>query len=120
MSDRESAQVQDRLFVVAEGTSGDALSRILPQRFFRVLSDLKASDFDYIIFDLPPVSQISITPRIASYLDLLLLVVESERTAATGVQRAARLLAESEAHVGTVLNKTRHYVPTALLQDFAV
>lgn len=120
MSDRESAQVQDRLFVVAEGTSGDALSRILPQRFFRVLSDLKASDFDYIIFDLPPVSQISITPRIASYLDLLLLVVESERTAATGVQRAARLLAESEAHVGTVLNKTRQYVPTALLQDMAV
>jgi uncharacterized protein involved in exopolysaccharide biosynthesis/Mrp family chromosome partitioning ATPase len=119
MSDRESAQVQERLFVVAEGTSGDALSRILPQRFFRVLSDLKASDFDYIIFDLPPVSQISITPRIASYLDLLLLVVESERTAAAGVQRAARLLADSEAHLGTVLNKTRQYVPSKLLQDIS-
>jgi Mrp family chromosome partitioning ATPase len=115
---RSSAQVQDNLYVVAEEPSSDKLSRILPQRFTKLVPKLKASDFDYIIFDMPPVSQISITPRLAGFMDMVLLVVESEKTDRDVVQRATALLAESKAHVGAVLNKLQTYVPPGLHQEY--
>jgi uncharacterized protein involved in exopolysaccharide biosynthesis/Mrp family chromosome partitioning ATPase len=114
---RETAQVQDKLYVVAEGSNGEKLSGVLPQRFSKLVPKLKASNFDYIIFDMPPVSQISVTPRLAGFMDMVLLVIESEKTDRDLVQRAANLLAQSKANVGAVLNKTRHYVPRRLHQD---
>src|SRR5690606_34682896 len=118
LSTRDSAQVQDNLFVVVEEPGrGDRLSRILPQRFNKLVPKLKASNFDYIIFDMPPVSQISITPRLAGFMDMVLLVIESEKTNRELVQRATALLAQSKAHVGAVLNKTHNYVPKRLHQD---
>lgn len=112
-----TAPVQDNLYLVTESTNGDKLSRILPQRFSKLLPKLKSSDFDYIIFDMPAVSQISITPRLAEFMDMVLLVVESEKTDRETVQRAAALLAETKAHVGALLNKTRNYVPGWLHQE---
>ena len=100
-----ASDAQDNLYVVAEGSGADRLSRILPQRFTQLMPRLKNSDFDYIIFDMPPISQISITPRLAAFMDLVLVVVESEKTALPLVQRAADLLAESKANVGVVLNR---------------
>jgi succinoglycan biosynthesis transport protein ExoP len=115
---RKSAQVQDNLFVVAEEPSREKLSRILPQRFTKLVPKLKASDFDYIIFDMPPVSQISITPRLSGFMDMVLLVIESEKTDRDLVHRASALLAESKAHVGAVLNKLKTYVPARLQQEY--
>jgi Mrp family chromosome partitioning ATPase len=117
---RANAQVQERLFVASDGSRGDKLSRILPQRFAKLLPQLKSSDFDYIIFDMPPVSQISITPRLAGFMDMVLLVVESEKNSREGVQRATTLLSESGAHVGAVLNKTKTYVPSWLHNELSV
>ena len=99
---------------------GDKLSRLLPQRFAKLLPHLKSSDFDYIIFDMPPVSQISITPRLAGFMDMVLLVVESEKNSREGVQRASALLAESNAHVGAVMNKTKNYVPNWVHEELPV
>jgi polysaccharide biosynthesis transport protein len=118
LTTRQSAQVQDKLYVVAQEPNGDRVSRILPQRFSKLVPKLKASDFDYIIFDMPPVSQISVTPRLAGFMDMVLLVVESETTDRDLVRRAAALLSESKAHVGVVLNKTTNYVPAALHQEY--
>ena len=118
LSTRNNAQVQDNLYVVSEEPGSDKLSRILPQRFMKLVPKLKASDFDYIIFDMPPVSQISVTPRLAGFMDMVLLVVESEKSDRDIVQRATSLLAESKAHVGVILNKTRSYVPSRLSQEF--
>jgi Mrp family chromosome partitioning ATPase len=103
--------------VVGQEPGGERLSRILPGRFNKLVPKLKASNFDYIIFDMPPVSQISITPRLAGFMDMVLLVLESEKTDRDLVQRATALLAESKAHVGAVLNKTKTYVPPKLHQD---
>ena len=75
---------------------------------------LRASDFDYIIFDMPPISQISITPRLAEYMDMVFVVVESEKTSRESLQRAAEMLTETGATVGVVLNKNRSYVPSRL------
>jgi uncharacterized protein involved in exopolysaccharide biosynthesis/Mrp family chromosome partitioning ATPase len=117
-STRDNAQVQDKLYVVSEEPGQDKLSRILPQRFTKLVPQLKASNFDYIIFDMPPVSQISITPRLAGFMDMVLMVIESEKTDRELVQRATALLAQSKAHVGAVLNKTRSYVPSKLHQEY--
>jgi hypothetical protein len=66
---------------------------------------------------MPTVSQLSITPRLAGFMDMVLLVIESEKTDREVVQGACNLLAESKAHVGIVLNKTRNYVPARLQQQ---
>jgi len=113
---RESALVQEKLYVVAEEPGTNRLSRILPQRFSKLVPKLKASDFDYIIFDMPAVSQLSITPRLAGFMDMVMLVVESEKTDQDVVKRATALLEKSNARVGVVLNKTRAYVPKRLNQ----
>jgi len=113
LSTRETAQIQSNLYVVGEEPNDDKLYRALPSRFNRLVPKLKASDFDYIIFDMPPVNQISITPRLAGFMDMVLLVIESEKTDRDLVRQAVTLLAESRAHVGAVLNKTRNYLPSA-------
>ncbi len=115
---RDEAHVEENLYVVTTDSNSDRLSRNLPQRFSKLVPKLKASDFDYIIFDMPPVSQISITPRLAGFMDMVLLVVEAEKTDRDLVQRATALLAESKAHVGAVLNKTRTYGPVQPHQEF--
>jgi succinoglycan biosynthesis transport protein ExoP len=114
---RENAQVQDNLYVVTESSEGEQMPSILPKRFKNLVPKLKASDFDYIIFDMPPVSQISVTPRLAKFMDITLMVVESEKTNYHIVKRASTLLSESKAHVGIVLNKLPKYIPERLQQE---
>jgi Mrp family chromosome partitioning ATPase/uncharacterized protein involved in exopolysaccharide biosynthesis len=115
---REQAQVQNNLFVAAEREGDDRLPRVLPKRFSHLVPMMKASDYDYIIFDMPPVSEISITPRLARFMDMVLLVIESEKTSRDAAARVASLLAESKTNVGLVLNKTRSYMPKRLEQTF--
>ena len=86
--------------MVGAEENSDKLSRALPSRFNRLVPQLKASDFDYIIFDMPAVNQISITPRLAQFMDMVLLVFDSEHTDRDIAKQATMLLAESRAHVG--------------------
>ena len=114
---RDTAMVQANLYMAVEGGNGDKLPRILPRRFNSLVPKLKASDYDYIIFDMPPVNQISITPRLAGFMDMVLLVIESGKTDREAVKRATSMLTESKANVSAVLNKNREYVPKRLLHD---
>jgi uncharacterized protein involved in exopolysaccharide biosynthesis/Mrp family chromosome partitioning ATPase len=114
---KEYAMVQENLYVVTENSGSGNLPRVLPRRFASLLPKFRASDFDYIIFDLPPVSQTSATTRVARFMDMVLLVVESEKTDGDAVQQAKDRLIESGATVGAVLNKTRQYVPERLCQE---
>jgi Mrp family chromosome partitioning ATPase len=116
---RNGAHVQDNLFVASEnGTESDA-PRSIPKRFATLMPKLKASDYDYIIFDMPPVTQTSTTPRLAGLMDMVLLVIESEKTHQDTVQQAAALLSEAKATVSTVLNKTRNYIPHSLHRELS-
>lgn len=117
LSTRDSAFVQGNLYVVTESSSSERLAKGMPQRFNQLIPKLKASDFDYIIFDMPPVNQISITPRLASFMDMMLMVLEAEKTDRDIAAHASALLAKSKTPVGVVLNKTKSYVPTRLHQD---
>jgi len=115
---RDTAKVQDNLYLVSEGSLTEKLPRALPKRFASLIPKLKASDYDYIIFDMPPVSPTSITTRLAGFMDSVLLVVESEKTDLQIVKQASDLLAQSKANVTAVLNKTHQYVPERLHRDF--
>ncbi|HXP63566.1 MAG TPA: hypothetical protein VN829_23885, partial [Dongiaceae bacterium] len=114
---RDTALVQDKLYVVRENHNGDRLPRSMPKRFQHLVPKLKASDFDYIIFDLPPISQVSVTSKLARYMDISLVVVEAEQTDREVVKRASSFLAQSGANLGVVLNKTRAYGPKRLQQE---
>jgi Mrp family chromosome partitioning ATPase len=117
MNQRDNTKVQDNLFVVSEDTQGDQLPGALPRRFKNLVPKLKASDYDYIIFDMPPISHVSITPRLARFMDMTLVVAEAEKTSKDVVKKAGALIAESRTHVGVVLNKSRSYVPKGLIQE---
>ena len=114
---RDNALVQENLYVVSEGSNAGQLPRILPKRFASLMPKLRGSDYDYIIFDMPPVSQTSVTTRLAGFMDTVMLVIESEKTDRDVVQQANQLLLQSKTHVTAVLNKTRKYVPGWLQHD---
>lgn len=111
---RDDALVSENLYMVSQSSAEDRMTWVLPKHFASIVPKLKASDYDYIIFDLPPVSQISATPQIARFMDQVLMVVESGKTSRDAVKRAGRMLADAGATVGVILNKTRSFVPSAL------
>ncbi len=116
--DRQPAQVQDNLYMVSASVMNDLLPKALPKRFASLVPRFKASDYDYIIFDMPPVTQTSLTPRLSSYMDMVLLVIEAEKTNLGVADKAVELLRESRANVAAVINRKRKYVPSWLLEEF--
>jgi len=113
---RNTAMIQDRLYMAAANPR-DRLPNALPTRFSSLVPKLKTSDYDYIIFDMPPITSTSVTPRLARFMDLVLLVVESEKTSRDVVKQASKLLSESKANVHAILNKSRKYTPGWLQQE---
>jgi Mrp family chromosome partitioning ATPase len=81
------------------------------KKFFDLMPNLKTSDFDYIIFDMPALSQISPTLGIAGFMDKTLVIVEAEKSNRDSVRRGYQELIAARANVSIVLNKTRSYVP---------
>jgi len=114
---RGTALVREYLYVVRERQGGGEAPRLLPEHFQHLVSKLKTSDYDYVIFDMPPISQISVTSRLARFMDINLVVAEAEETGRERVKRASAYLAQSGASVGVVLNKTRAYGPKSLQQE---
>ena len=51
-------------------------------------------------------------------MDMVLLAVESEKTSRNVVMQAGALLAETNANVSVVLNKTRAHIPAWLHEEF--
>jgi uncharacterized protein involved in exopolysaccharide biosynthesis/Mrp family chromosome partitioning ATPase len=114
---RDRALVQENLYVVTATSPDERFQRILPRLFVSLLPRIKASDYSYVIFDMPPVSQTSITSRLAGFMDMVLLVIQSEKTGRDAALQAVELLALSRTKVGVVLNKTRKYIPDRLHRE---
>jgi Mrp family chromosome partitioning ATPase len=108
-------QVEENLYVAP--TNGDAKNKLVPAQASRLNSlipQLKASEYDYIVFDMPRVSQTSSTARMTGYMDIVLFVLESEKTAQQSAVTANAMMKESRANVAAVLNKYRPRVPALL------
>ncbi len=81
------------------------------KRFFDLMPNLKASDFDYIIFDMPPLTDTSPTLGMAGFMDKVLLVVEAEKSNRDLVTRGYSELVAGRASISVILNKVRSYAP---------
>ena len=103
--------------VSPEQRKQDRLAKLLPPSFNHLVPKLKATEYDYIVFDMPRVSPRSVTPRLSGQMDVVLMVIESERTVQQRASRAMALMREARATVVAVLNKCRNYVPARLAND---
>jgi polysaccharide biosynthesis transport protein len=115
---RDQGLVQENLYLATlDGVNGERPILLPSKKVAEMLPRLRTSDYDFIIFDMPPVSHTSITYRIAGMLDSVLLVAESEKTHRSMFEEAHALLQESNAKVYGVLNKHRRHIPKFLHQE---
>src|SRR6266496_1252448 len=106
------ASAADNLYLATVGsptTGGPAQLGL--KKFFDMMPNMKASDFDYIIFDMPPLDQTSPTWGMAAFMDKLLIVVEAEKNNREVIKRSYGKLIAERNNVAVVVNKARSYVP---------
>lgn len=108
---REIVSAADNLYLATAGRQSAAPVYLGPKKFYEMLPRIKASDFDYIIFDMPPLSKSSATIAVAGFMDKVLLVVESEKDTRDSAKHAYADLLAAKADVSAVVNKTRSYAP---------
>jgi Mrp family chromosome partitioning ATPase len=107
----------DNLYLATGTEAGADAGALIPRQFYDLMPRLKASDFDYIIFDLPPMTQTSSTMALAPFMDEVILVIEAEQDSRDQVKRAHDVLSNSRANVVGVFNKNRTRTPGWLQQD---
>ena len=105
------ASAAENLFLATASPAGAGPTQLIPKRFYDLVPHFKASDFDYIIFDMPPLDQSSATLAMAGSMDKVLVVIEAEKINRDLVKRAFGELVAARANVSAILNKTRSYAP---------
>ena len=106
------ASAADNLYLATVGSpNSGGPAQLGLKKFFDMMPNMKASDFDYIIFDMPPLDQTSPTWGMAAFMDKLLLVVEAEKNNREVIRRSYGKLMAERNNVAVVVNKTRSYVP---------
>jgi Mrp family chromosome partitioning ATPase len=105
------APTAENLYLATVAPSHSGIAQLGLKKFFDLMPNLKASDFDYIVFDMPPLSQTSPTVGMTAFMDKVLLVVEAEKNNREIVKRGYAALATQRNNVSVVLNKTRSYLP---------
>ncbi len=106
--------VAENLYLASVGNGQGGLAQLGLKKFFDLMPNLKASDFDYIIFDMPPLTSTSQSWGMAAFMDKLLLVVEAEKSSREVVKRGYAKLMSERNNVSVVLNRTRSYIPKSL------
>jgi polysaccharide biosynthesis transport protein len=101
----------ENLYLAKASTQVPGSSRVVPTRFHNLLPRLKHSEFDYIVFDMPPANDTSPTLAMAGFVDKVFLVVEAEETNRETARRAYDELLAMRADTALVVNKARHYGP---------
>ena len=104
----------ENLYLAKVGSPKAGPAQLGLKKFFDLMPNLRASDFDYIIFDMPPLAQTSPTWGMAPFMDKMLVIVESEKTSQGVVKRGYRRLVTERDNVSLVLNKVRSYAPKSL------
>jgi len=105
------ASASDNLYLATVGSPNAGPAQLGLKKFFDMMPNLKASDFDYIIFDMPPLDQTSPTWGMAAFMDKLLLVVEAEKNNREAIKRSYGKLTAERNNVAVVVNKARSYIP---------
>jgi polysaccharide biosynthesis transport protein len=82
-----------------------------PMHLYELLPHFRASEFDYVIFDMPPMAQTSPTLAMAGLMDKVLLVVDGEDTSRDTLKWGYSELVKGRADVSCVFNKARTHAP---------
>jgi len=83
---------------------------VAPKRFYDMMNEFKASNLDYVVFDMPSLGDTSSTLPMAGFMDKVLLVVEAEKSGRDAVKRAYTQLS-AKTDVSVIFNKSRTYGP---------
>ncbi len=107
------ASAADNLYLASAAMEGSSqATRVGLRGLHELLPVLQASEFDFIIFDMPPVRQTNPTSAMAGFMDKILFVMESEACTRDLIKRSYSELIANRAKVSVVLNKVRSYAPT--------
>lgn len=93
------------------------LTTFSPVQLYELLPHLQASEYDYIVFDMPPIDQTSRTLTMAGLMDKVLLVLDAENTSRDGLMWGYSELVKGKADVSCIFNKTRTLVPGWLIGE---
>jgi uncharacterized protein involved in exopolysaccharide biosynthesis len=83
---------------------------VAPKRFYDMMTEFKASNLDYVVFDMPSLGDTTSTLPMAAFMDKVLLVVEAEKSNRDAVTRAYNQLS-AKSDVSVIFNKSRSYGP---------
>jgi uncharacterized protein involved in exopolysaccharide biosynthesis/Mrp family chromosome partitioning ATPase len=84
---------------------------LAPTALHEIMPHLVASDFDYIIFDMPPVGPTSPTLTMAGFMDKVLLVLDGDNTTRENLSWGYMELEKAKADVSCIFNKARSHAP---------
>jgi len=101
----------DNLYLAQAGSDQTGAARLIPKKFYEMMPHLKTCDFDYIIFDMPPLGESSTTLAMSGFMDKVLLIIEAEASQKDVIQLGYNELIAARANVSSVLNKSRNYGP---------
>lgn len=93
------------------------LTTFSPIQLNELMPELQASDFDYIIFDMPPINKNRRSLTMASMMDKVLLVLDAENTSRAGLVWGYSELLKGRADVSCIFNKIRSTIPPWLIGD---
>lgn len=91
------------------------LTTFSPLHLYELMPHLQASQYDYIIFDMPPIDQTSRTLTMAGLMDKVLLVLDAENTTRDALKWGYSELVKGKADVSCIFNKTRSHAPGWLI-----
>lgn len=87
------------------------LTTFSPVHLYELMPNLQASQYDYIVFDMPPIDQTSRTLTMAGLMDKVLLVLDAEHTSRDGLLWGYSELVKGRADVSCIFNKSRSVTP---------
>lgn len=91
--------LQDNLFFIGAGDIPDNPSKLLGSRSMRSLLDAVAGDYDYVILDLPPVTQVSDALAASQVTDGMIVVVRQDYANRRVLAEAMRQLKYADAKI---------------------
>jgi Mrp family chromosome partitioning ATPase len=110
-SSTEIDPASENLYLASVGSAQAGPAQLGLKKFFDMMPNLKASDFDYIIFDMPPLEQTSPSWGMAPFMDKMLVIVEAEKVDRDVVERGYNRLMAGRDNISVLFNKARSYGP---------
>lgn len=84
---------------------------LIPTKLHEMMPLLSGSDYDYIIFDMPPVDPTSPTLAMGGFMDKMLLVLDANHTTREALRWGYSELEKGRADVSCIYNKARSHAP---------